>query len=171
MADKPTKFYSTKQEKLIAKELGGYPIGGSGAAPCAPGDVRTYDWLVECKTHTEPDHSIFFSASVWSKIKNEATGMHRKPVLIVDDGSQTVSRTWCLCKSSHLNLGNAITVDLPVAVKKNITCKHDKLSANLKAESKRYIGDFYKDSLYEVQWEGDSVVVMPFKLFKEIFEK
>ena len=80
-----TKAFSTRQEKMVAKQLGGYPVGGSGAMPGVPGDVKTYDWLVECKTHTEPGHNILFNAKVWKKIKEEAMVMHRKPVLVVDD--------------------------------------------------------------------------------------
>ena len=101
MAQLNNKEFSTKQEKLIASELGGYPVSGSGARPCAPRDVKTYEWLVECKTHTKPDQSILFDINVWKKITDEAMATHRKPVLVVDDGSQSISRTWCLW---HFNI-------------------------------------------------------------------
>ena len=166
-----TKFYSIKQEKLVAKELGGYPIGGSGAAPGVPGDVRTYDWLVECKTHTSPDHSIAFNLDVWKKIEDEAMAMHRKPVLIVDDGSQTASRTWCLCRANNINLRATISTALPSQIKKNISFKHDKLTEVLKASTKRYIGAFYENAIYETEWGGETVVVMPLSTFKELFEQ
>lgn len=170
-----TKKFSKKQEKMIANELGGYPVGMSGAGPANPGDVRTYEWLVECKTHTSPDHSILFDLSVWKKIENEAMGIHRKPVLIVDDGSQTLKKTWCLCKASSINLSGVLSTDLPGKIRKNISIKHDKLVNGLKAISKVKISEdsFYDTSnvVYETKWADEEVVVMPFTAFKEIFEK
>jgi len=171
MTDKDTKFYSSKQEKLVAKELGGYSIGGSGAMPGVPGDVKTEDWLVECKTHTQSDQNIFFDLNVWTKIKNEAMGMHKKPVLIVDDGSQTVEKTWCLCRANNLNLGSVISLDLPMAVRKNITCRHDKLEKALKDGTKRYIGAFYNGGVFEANWAGENVIITSLATFKELFNK
>ena len=174
MAENPNKFYSSKQEKLVAKELGGYPIKGSGARPCAPGDVKAYDWLVECKTHTKPDNPIFFDIAVWKKIKDEAMGMSKKPVLIVDDGSQSASRTWCLCRRNNVNLNSIVTTDLPNKVRKNITCKHDALTAKLKSDCKGLVvpgTSFYTDMIFEATWEDEAVVIMPLRVFKEIFEK
>ena len=174
MAETNKKYYSGKQEELIAKELGGYPVRGSGARPCAPGDVKTYDWLVECKTHTEPDHPIFFDIDVWKKICNEAMGTSRKPVLVVDDGSQKINKTWCLCKKININTTGLIVSDLPVKIRKNISCKQDKLADKLKADSKGLIvpgKSFYTNIAYEVNWNGEDVLVMPFELFKELFEK
>ncbi len=175
MAEKSTKDYSSKQEKLVANELGGYPVGMSGAGAANPGDVKTYDWLIECKTHTKPDQSILFDLLVWQKIENEAMGIHRKPVLIVDDGSQSISKTWCLCRSANLNVSGAISGDLPVAIRKNITCKHDKLVNGLKEIAKMGINGntFYGSSylMYEVKWNNEDVLIMPFATFKELFEK
>lgn len=170
-----TKQYSKKQEKLVAKELGGYPVGLSGAGAANPGDVKTYDWLVECKTHTSPDNPIAFNLDVWKKIEAEAMGIQRKPVLIVDDGSQSASRTWCLCRASNLNLSGTIATDLPVSIRKNISCKHDKLSAGLKSVIKGKIrtDTFYGlcPVLYETTWADEEVAIMPLKTFKELFEK
>ena len=174
MADRSTtKYYSNKQEKLVASELGGYQVGLSGAGPANPGDVKNYEWLVECKTHTSPDQPIFFDANVWKKIEDEAMGVHRKPVLIVDDGSQSISRTWCLCRGTNLNLTGIVTTDLPVKIRKNISCKHDKLAEGIKSASKGIVmdGSFYTGVVYEVEWNGEIVIVLPFKTFKELFEK
>ena len=166
-----TKVFSSKQEKMVADVLGGYPIGGSGAFAGAPGDVKTYDWLVECKTHTEPDQNIFFDLAVWKKIENEAMAMHRRPVLIVDDGSQKENKTWCLCRASNINLSAIISVDLPIKIRKNITCKHDKLVESLNANSKRYLGQFYEAAVYAAEWDNEEVVICPLTTFKELFEK
>lgn len=169
MSDKPTKYYSNKQEKIVAAALGGYKVGGSGAMPGSPGDAKTYEWLVECKTHTTPDKPIFFDLNVWNKIKKEATAAYRRPVLVVDDGSQSERRTWCLCRSSDLNLSSMISVPFPAAIRKNISAKHDKLMEALKPSS-RYMGEFYTGSIFEVEWNDEEVCILPLSLFKEIFE-
>lgn len=175
MSEVNTKEFSKKQEKMIAKELGGYPVGLSGAGAANPGDVRTYEWLVECKTHTSPDHSILFDLDVWKKIQQEAFGFQRKPVLIVDDGSQSIDKTWCLCRSDNLNLSGVIAVSLPMSVRKNITCRHEKLEKGLKEAIKGKIEEntfFYNcQVVYETEWAGKDVTVMPFKVFKELFDK
>ena len=138
--------------------------------PCAPGDVKTYDWLIECKTHAEPDKPILFNLDVWKKIENEAMGMQRKPVLIVDDGSQSINKTWCLCRASNINLRATISTQLPMTIRKNISCKHDKLESALKQQTKGAIGEFYTNAVFEVNWGDEEVVVLPFCVFKEIFE-
>lgn len=170
MAD-TARAFSIKQERMVAKQLGGYPVGGSGAMPGVPGDVKTYEWLVECKTHVEPNHSIFFDINVWAKIKGEAMVMHRKPVLIVDDGSQSVDNTWCLCNESDIKCSRLITIDWPTLIRKNITGTNSSLKENLKKQTKRYIGDLYEAGVYEVNWGTNKVLIMPLKTFKEIFNK
>lgn len=168
-----TKTFSNRQEKLIAKELDGCQVGGSGAAPCVPGDVRTDEWLIECKTHTKPDQSIFFDLQVWEKIKKEAMGTHRKPALIVDDGSQTLQKTWCLCRAANLNLGSTLLTDFPATIRKNVSCKHDKLSSKLKLAIKGSImpDAFYITYGFEVEWAGETVIILPFESFKELYNK
>ena len=162
-----TKAYSTKQEKLIAKILGGKVVPASGAR-LDPGDVSSYEWLAECKTHTEPGHTIFFDIDVWKKICNEAMAVHRKPVLIVDDGSQKEENTWCLCKEFNLNLGKTLTLDLPVTIRKNISAKHEKLQDALKPIVKKYVGEFYNSVCFSVNWNNEDVCIIPLSFFKEV---
>lgn len=156
-----TKYFSSKQEKMVADALGSYPVGGSGAFAGSPGDVRTYDWLVECKTHTTPGHNILFNYKVWAKIQSEAMGTHRKPVLIVDDGSQSLSRNWCLCRRINLNLEKLTPVDFPATIKPNLSCSHEKLKSSLTKDT-----DFYL-----VKWHDCDVAILPLTLFKELFEE
>jgi hypothetical protein len=79
----PTKKASLKQEKRVAKEVGGRATIASGALPSQKGDVRSSRFLIECKT-TEKDF-FTFTRKVWDKIKKEAIrdGM-RYPVLSVE---------------------------------------------------------------------------------------
>lgn len=64
-----TRYYSSKQEKYIAKLLGGKTTSNSGAAKFNAGDVLTDDWLIECKTTIAPKKS-FSIAKEWL-LKNE----------------------------------------------------------------------------------------------------
>ena len=53
MIKRPTRFYSTKQEKRVAKDLSGKRTANSGATPWQKGDVYTNGtngFLIECKT-------------------------------------------------------------------------------------------------------------------------
>jgi hypothetical protein len=83
----PTKKASLKQEKRVAKEVGGRATIASGALYSQKGDVRTDRFLIECKT-TEKDF-FTFTRKVWDKIRREAIkdGM-RYPVLSVEFAAQ-----------------------------------------------------------------------------------
>lgn len=166
-----TKYYSNKQEKMVANVLGGYKVGLSGAGPGNPGDVRTYEWLVECKTHTEPGHRITFNNAVWKKIEDEAMAAHRKPVLIVDDGSQRESRTWCLCRASNVNLDRVMSSEPFEKVKKNLSFNEEILSSGIRTLTKKYVGEAYDMAVYRMDWEGETVVVSPLSTFKELMDR
>lgn len=47
---KPTRYYSSIQEKKVAKAVEGKTTSNSGATPFQKGDVISSDWLIECKT-------------------------------------------------------------------------------------------------------------------------
>ena len=48
--NKPTRFYSNRQEKAVAKAISGKQVANSGATAFQKGDVATDRWLIECKT-------------------------------------------------------------------------------------------------------------------------
>ena len=50
---RPTRFYSSRQEKKVAKAINGRQTANSGASAWSKGDVTSDIMLVECKTHTE----------------------------------------------------------------------------------------------------------------------
>ena len=64
-----TRYYSSRQEKKVAKKLGGKQVANSGAPVFVAGDVVTPDWLIECKTKTK-DCSSFTIKEDWL-LKNE----------------------------------------------------------------------------------------------------
>lgn len=85
--NRPTRFYSNKQEKRVAKELGGKKVANSGATRFNKGDVTTDTWLIECKTKTKPSDSITIRKEWLEKNKEEAFAMNKSySALSIDFG-------------------------------------------------------------------------------------
>lgn len=61
---------SQKQEKSVAKSIGGRVTPASGALWGAKGDVRSDKFLIECKTTDKPLYSV--KKQIWQKICEEA---------------------------------------------------------------------------------------------------
>ena len=70
--NKPTKYFSTKQEKAVAKVLKGSTVGGSGCSKFSLGDVRLDHVLIECKTSTTDKGSYCVKKEVLNKIREES---------------------------------------------------------------------------------------------------
>lgn len=68
--NKPTRYYSSIQEKKLAKDLGGRTTANSGAALWSGGDVSLKDALIECKTSMS-DKSSFSIKKEWLTKLNE----------------------------------------------------------------------------------------------------
>ena len=75
--NKPTRFYSSKQEKAVAKAIGGKQVANSGATAFSKGDVRTADWLIECKTCTTEKKSFSIKKEWMEKNREEAFAMNK----------------------------------------------------------------------------------------------
>jgi hypothetical protein len=70
----PTRNYSSKQEKTVAKAVSGTVQSNSGAGLFAKGDVVTSgknSFLFECKTKTSPSASISIQKSWFEKNRQE----------------------------------------------------------------------------------------------------
>ena len=67
--NRPTRWYSNRQEKQVAKKLGGKQVANSGAAKFVAGDVILDDWLIECKTVTK-EQKTFTVKKEWL-VKNQ----------------------------------------------------------------------------------------------------
>lgn len=96
MSTMNSKQFSSLQENRIADYLNWSVVKGSGARPTAPGDIISSEWLGECKTHEVSGKPIYFNLNVWTKICAEAQSKFRRPALFTDDGSQSLSTTWCM---------------------------------------------------------------------------
>ena len=75
---RPTRFYSDRQEKQVAKAVGGKQTSNSGATSFSKGDVRTSLFLIECKTCTKEQKTFTIRKDWIVKNQEEAFAM-RKP--------------------------------------------------------------------------------------------
>lgn len=79
MRDKPTRFYSKRQEDKVAKAVGGKRQPNSGATTWQKGDVKNKNFLIECKTTTAEHKKSFSIKEEWlEKIREEAFGMGKQ---------------------------------------------------------------------------------------------
>lgn len=72
---RPTRFYSNKQEKKIAKVVGGKQVSNSGATAFDKGDVLTTRFLIEAKTVTKPQKTFTVKKEWIKKNQEEAFAM------------------------------------------------------------------------------------------------
>ena len=82
---RPTRFYSSRQEKAIAKAVGGKKVANSGATTFNKGDVKTEDWLFEAKTKTSESQSFSIKKEWLLKNKEEAFAMGKAYSALVFD--------------------------------------------------------------------------------------
>ena len=72
MNKQATRYFSSKQEKKVAKTIGGSTVPNSGAIKFGAGDVQLDDWLIECKTKTTPSKSMTIHREWLEKNEEEA---------------------------------------------------------------------------------------------------
>ena len=75
---KPTRHFSSKQEKSVAKAVGGRQVSNSGATAFQKGDVVSDKFLLECKTKTSSSDSISIKKEWLDKNKKEALFMGKE---------------------------------------------------------------------------------------------
>ena len=87
---KSTRYYSSRQEKQVAKVAGGKVVANSGATPFNKGDVRNEKCLFECKTSMTEKKSISIKREWLDKLEEEAFAMRKDyPVLVFNFGELT----------------------------------------------------------------------------------
>lgn len=87
---KPTRYYSSKQEKQVAKTVGGKVVPNSGAIKFGAGDVQTDNILIECKTCTKEKQSFSIKKDWLEKSEEEAFSVGKKySVLVFNFGEGT----------------------------------------------------------------------------------
>lgn len=159
MEQRPTKYYSAIQERKVADYLGWKVVSGSGSRPLYPGDIEGSQWLGECKTHTSNGHKIIFSFDVWDKISKEALSRFKSPVLICDDGSQDLNRTWCMVDVSKYVDNTTCRVTILPKDRRTISYKHDDL----------YRQTYIHKLQVLIQHNSSTFLITPLSIFKTAF--
>ena len=72
---KPTRYFSSKQEKRVAKDLNGNLSINSGATPFSKGDLSLDEFSIECKTKTKHSDTISIKKEWLEKINEESLFM------------------------------------------------------------------------------------------------
>ena len=82
---KSTRYYSSRQEKHIAKVVGGKKVANSGATVFNKGDVTSENWLFEAKTKTSESQSMTIKKEWLLKNKEEKFAMGKSYCALVFD--------------------------------------------------------------------------------------
>lgn len=82
---KPTRFYSKRQEKKVAKAVKGVQTPNSGATPFRKGDVVSKLFLIEAKTVTSERKSFTVKKEWFTKNREEAFAMNKPYSAVVFD--------------------------------------------------------------------------------------
>ena len=75
---KSTRYFSSRQEKKVAKTINGKTTANSGASTFSAGDVTNELFLIECKTCMEDKQSFSIKKEWLEKNKEEAFAMGKK---------------------------------------------------------------------------------------------
>ena len=154
---------------MVAKYMGWKVVSGSGSKPIEPGDVKNYNFLVECKTHTEEQENIVFYKKHWIKISEEARAKHKYPVLVVDNGTQRSDNTWVMLPKRMLTGDTIFRIYGLVNTAKTdstVTFKHSV------AKSLYKLGHQDGKINYFPEWcNGEQVAIMTIAEFKEFCQE
>ena len=102
-----TRYYSERQEKMVAKKIGGKVVPNSGAATFVAGDVVTKDWLIECKTKTKDCSSFTIKEDWLLKNEEEAFAMGKNnSALCFDFGPSANKRYYVISERLFQTLQN-----------------------------------------------------------------
>ena len=159
MMSNPTKHYSDKQETIVAEYLGWKRVSASGARPFNKGDIVSDSWLCECKTHTAHVDSIKILKSVWSKLKSESMSCKKRPILILDDGTQNLTSQVAVLESKFFN-GTFFVIDATKDHGFNFNTASITFPSIICGRMKR------EKIIFSVDVDGDELLVMPIEFFK-----
>lgn len=106
--NRPTRFYSNRQEKKVAKVVGGKQTANSGATPFSKGDVRTDNFLIECKTATSPKASFSIKKDWLNKNREEAFAMGKDYNALAFDFGDDGKRYYIVDERTFIQMKEAL---------------------------------------------------------------
>lgn len=105
---KSTRYHSSRQEKAVAKKLSGKVVANSGAPALVAGDVRTDEWLIECKTATTAKASFSIKRDWLSKNREEAFAMGKSYNALCFDYGNGSNRYYIIDERTFLKMKEAL---------------------------------------------------------------
>lgn len=87
---KATRYFSSIQEKKVAKAVCGKTVANSGATLFSKGDVKNDRWLFECKTKTSDSQSISIKREWLEKLEEEKFSMGKEHCALCFDFGTTL---------------------------------------------------------------------------------
>lgn len=105
---KPTRFYSARQEKAVAKAVGGRKTANSGATPYDKGDVTTPEWLLECKTIMKDQESRTIHKEWFNKNRDESLFMRKKYNAVVVNFGPNSPNYYIVDEATFLEMKEAL---------------------------------------------------------------
>lgn len=102
--NKPTRFYSNRQEKAVAKILGGKRQSNSGATAFYKGDIITDNFLIEAKTKIGACKSFTIQKEWLEKIAEEAFAMNKQYNALVFDFGDNSTRYYVIDEKTFIKL-------------------------------------------------------------------
>lgn len=106
--NKPTRFYSNRQEKAVAKQMGGKQVVNSGATAFSKGDVLTDEWLIECKTCMQEKKSFAIKKEWLLKNREEAFAMGRPYNTLCFDFGNNGDRYYIVDERTFIKMQDAL---------------------------------------------------------------
>ena len=102
--NRPTRFYSNRQEKAVAKALGGRQQPNSGATAFYKGDIITDNFLMEAKTKIGACKSFTIQREWLDKIAEEAFAMNKRYSALVFDFGDDSTRYYVIDEKTFIKL-------------------------------------------------------------------
>lgn len=111
MNKQSTRYFSSRQEKKVAKAVGGKQVANSGATKFSKGDVRSENWLYECKTKVKESQSITIHKEWLEKNEEEAFAMGKYYNALVFDFGDNGKRYYVVDEKTFLTMKQAMEED------------------------------------------------------------
>ena len=102
--NKSTRFYSSKQEKKVAKAVGGKQTANSGATAFQKGDVVSDRFLIECKTKTADSKSFTVKEEWLLKNEEEAFAMRKDNSALCFDFGPSANKRYYIISERLFNI-------------------------------------------------------------------
>lgn len=106
MMSKSTRYYSNKQERKVAKAVGGRKTANSGATPFQKGDVINKNFLIECKTKTTDCKSFTVQEEWLLKNEEEAFAMGKNNSALCFDFGPSANKRYYIISERLFELLN-----------------------------------------------------------------